>query len=336
VKKAIVLLLVICGCFELQAQSNTIYVKAGANGNGTSWVNAIGDLHHALKVARPGTQVWVAGGTYFTSSTNDRNASFVIPDGINLIGSFAGSETSISQRINSQNPTILSGEIGQPLNNADNALTVVYTRNVTNLLVDGFIIADGNANLQQMKSPASCGGGWYNDGSNQGTSSPRISNCIFVNNAANYGAGLYNAGTNGSCDNTLIENCTFESNIAQLDGGGIYNEGSKGSCNIKIINTDFNKNQATYGGGVFNTAEEGQTISTIDNSSFVNNTSVDGSCIYNARGTSSLCKAYTTNCRFESQALLDNVTSSNKMEEGMIKITTATPRTKSNLRASTF
>lgn len=335
-KKAIVLLLVICGCFELQAQSNIIYVKAGANGNGSSWVDAMGDLHLALKTARPGTQVWVAGGVYLTSSTGDRTASFVIPDGINLIGSFAGNETSITQRINGRNPSILSGEIGQPLTDEDNALTVVYTRNVTNLLVDGFMITGGNANMDKKKSPESCGGGWYNDGSNQGLSSPRIANCVFVNNAANYGAGLYNAGTNGSCDNTLIENCTFEGNIAQLDGGGIYNEGSKGTCNTKILNTEFIKNQAAYGGGIFNTAEEGQAITTVDNSSFLNNTSVDGSCIYNARATSSLCKAYTTNCRFESQALLDSVTSSNKMEEGMIKITTTTPRTKSNLRASTY
>lgn len=334
-KKAIVLLLVICGCFELQAQANIIYVKAGANGNGTSWVNALGDLHHALKVARSGTQVWVAGGTYLTSSTGDRTASFVIPDGISLIGSFAGSETSIAQRINGKNPSILSGEIGQPLNDADNALTVVYTHNTTNLLVDGFIVTGGNANLQQMKSPASCGGGWYNDGANQGTSSPRISNCVFVNNTANYGAGLYNAGTNGSCDNTLIENCTFEGNFAQLDGGGIYNEGSNGTCNIRIINTNFIKNQATYGGGVFNTAEQGQAITTIDSSSFINNISVDGSCIYNTRGTSSLCKANTNNCRFESQALLDNVTNSNDMDASM-KITTTTPKIVSKLRASTY
>jgi len=335
VKKAIVLLLVICGCFELQAQSTIIYVKAGANGNGTSWVNALGDLHHALKIARSGTQVWVAGGTYLTSSTGNRTASFVIPDGISLIGSFAGSESSIAQRINGKNPSILSGEIGQPLNDADNALTVVYTRNVTNLLVDGFIITGGNANLEQKKSPESCGGGWYNDGSNQGISSPKIVNCIFASNAASFGAGLYNAGTNGSCDNTLIENCIFEDNVAQLDGGGIYNEGSKGSCNIKIANTNFNRNLANYGGGVFNIAEEGQAITTIENASFIDNSSVDGSCIYNTRGTLSLCKAYTTNCRFESQALLDNVTTSNKVEDG-IKSTIITPRLTSKLRASTF
>ncbi len=332
-KKAIVLFLVICGCFQLQAQSTIIYVKAGANGNGTSWVNAMGDLHHALKIARSGTQVWVAGGNYFTSTTADRNASFVIPDGISLIGSFAGIETSPVQRISGQNSTILSGEIGQTTTTEDNALSVVYTRNVSNLVVDGLIITKGNANLDQKKSPLSCGGGWYNDGSEQGASSPRIINCTFFNNFANYGAGLYNAGTNGNCDNTLIENCTFSNNNAQLDGGGIYNEGTKGSCNIKVSNTTFIKNLANYGGGVINVADEGQAIATIENCAFINNSSIDGSCIYNTRGNQSLCKAYTTNCRFESQALLDSVTSSNKMDEELIKNQV---KPASKLRSSTY
>src|SRR5262249_722285 len=54
-----------------------LYVKANATGAnyGTTWANAFTDLQSALAVAAPCSQIWVAAGTYYPSTT-DANISF--------------------------------------------------------------------------------------------------------------------------------------------------------------------------------------------------------------------------------------------------------------------
>ncbi|TVL96910.1 MAG: hypothetical protein CV087_23105, partial [Candidatus Brocadia sp. WS118] len=106
-----------------------VHVKIGGTGDGSSWGNAMGDLHEALKIAGPGTEIWLASGKYLTTPTDDRTISFVIPDSVRLYGGFTGKEDSLGQREPLKNLTILSGEIGQPSKD-DNAYTVIYTKNV--------------------------------------------------------------------------------------------------------------------------------------------------------------------------------------------------------------
>ncbi|RMD98731.1 MAG: right-handed parallel beta-helix repeat-containing protein, partial [Bacteroidetes bacterium] len=48
----------------ITVQAQVIYVKPNAQGDGTSWENATGNLQKALQSATEGTQVWVAAGTY--------------------------------------------------------------------------------------------------------------------------------------------------------------------------------------------------------------------------------------------------------------------------------
>ena len=45
------LLLFVCLMSALLLDAETIFVKAGMNGNGTSWMNANGDPQHAKKLA---------------------------------------------------------------------------------------------------------------------------------------------------------------------------------------------------------------------------------------------------------------------------------------------
>jgi len=47
-----IILIVIVGC-SLSTQGNTIHVKVGGTGDGSSWINAYGDLQTALDDAEP-------------------------------------------------------------------------------------------------------------------------------------------------------------------------------------------------------------------------------------------------------------------------------------------
>jgi len=98
-----------------------IYVNANATGsnNGSSWANAYTDLQAALNAATPGSEIWVAAGTYRpitpadpnTVTTAEREATFQLRNGVALFGGFAGNETQRDQRNWQANPTILSGDI---------------------------------------------------------------------------------------------------------------------------------------------------------------------------------------------------------------------------------
>lgn len=97
--------------------SAQVYVDAslttGLN-NGTSWANAYRGplgLQAALQANGSYHTYWVARGTYLPSATGVRTASFMIDDGDEIYGGFAGGETSLAERNVAANPTILSGDL---------------------------------------------------------------------------------------------------------------------------------------------------------------------------------------------------------------------------------
>lgn len=79
----------------------TFYVdttKSATDNEGTSWTEAFKSLQDALDVGKSGDLIWVADGTYYPDegsheANNDRFATFQLPDGIVVIGGFAGVET---------------------------------------------------------------------------------------------------------------------------------------------------------------------------------------------------------------------------------------------------
>ncbi len=297
VKKFLLFPVFLVGLCALHGQ--VIYVKAGSNGNGTSWEKAYGDLQQALLVARPGAEIWVAAGKYFPAQNNDRTASFSIPTDVSLYGGFAGFEKAIDQRDWEKNLTILSGEIGTPAED-DNSFTVVYTKNVSaSTIIDGFVIMGGMANGTGEKGDIQrCGAGWFNDGTG-GTSDPVIENCIFIKNQARDGAGLYNYALGGTC-NPTISNCQFIANRADLDGGAIYNDGTQGVCSPAISSCMFIENQATYGAGMLNQGASGETRPVVINCTFKGNTSyIRGSSVYNNRQESGISDPILQACVFE-------------------------------------
>jgi hypothetical protein len=278
-------------------RANVLYVKAGAQGNGLSWSDAIGDLQQALKIAKAGDQIWVASGKYLPTTCTNRTISFNIPDGVELYGGFVGHEVDVDARDWKANRTILSGEIGTPALD-DNSFTVVLTENVSGAtLVDGFIITSGAANDPTAKGELGrCGGGWLNRATN-GESNPTIANCSFENNFGREGAGLYNLSQNGTASPAL-RNCRFIQNKAVLDGGAIYNYNNGGVASLYITDCTFEKNEATYGAAIYNKSGKSAEKSVVSNSSFIGNICyIKGNNIYNLfEGAEN--EPIVKNCRF--------------------------------------
>lgn len=287
---------------QLQGQ---IYVKQGSNGNGTSWQNAYGDVQQALEQAQEGDQIWVAKGIYTPTKGNDRFASFNIPNGVELYGGFAGNESDIFARNFDQNPTILSGEIGNPDLKEDNSFTVVYFNNVSDAtIINGFTItggyADGTGEKGDMRR---CGGGLFNDGSN-GTSNPVIENCIFKSNYGRDGGAIYSFANNGEASASILD-CSFLFNKADHDGGAINNDGNNGKCNPIIKNCAFINNEASYGAGILNQGTFGETNPLIAYCDFSSNVSyIEGSSIYNFGNSNGKCNPVIRDCIFK-----DNISS---------------------------
>ena len=293
---------------EVQEASAAYYVKLGSSGSGTSFSDAFGDLQEALDVAIAGNKIYVAAGTYKPSVEFDfdgsggadaREATFQIPDGVEVYGGFPATATGtvtpadIAARDFTADETILSGDLDN--NNAisgGDACHVVFTKNVSSItLVDGFTITGGNANT--IYGVNSRGGGWYNEGDGN-VSNPILRNCGFSRNSANFGGGgMCNDGRNGTSSPMLI-NCSFTENNAQ-NGGGMYNDGrtTSGTSSPILTNCSFTKNTATDGGGMLNDAGRGGTSNpVVRNSIFWENNAVSANSWFN-NSTSSLNVAYT-------------------------------------------
>lgn len=306
------LLLFVCLMSAILLDAETIFVKAGMNGNGTSWMNAYGTPQQALASAQAGDEIWVAAGTYYTSQDGDRTQSFRLVEGVALYGGFAGIETAKEQRQIAVNPTILSGEIGSA-SKEDNAFTVVYAEKVSQkTVVDGFTITDGVSNGFTVTGDLSfSGAAWFNN-----VASPTISNCTFTNNYAREGAAIYNYADNGHC-NPIISNCRFISNKADFDGGAIYNMSINGQCTPRIANCHFENNHSTYGAGILNKGVDGIVKAVITGCVFKNNASIlGGVAVYNHREGRGVCDAIMQNCQFSDNSSVDGNSIGNNSTAG--------------------
>jgi predicted outer membrane repeat protein len=204
-------------------------------GDQVDWSNPCA-LQTALSNTVSDSELWVAAGTYTPTMGVTRTASFHLVDSVALYGGFSGGETLRAQRNITTNITILSGDIGTHGDSSDNAYHVVTTSGVTNTaILDGFTIADGNANGPY---PDDHGGGMCNN-----SGSPTLRSLTFFSNTAAYGGGM----DNYDSDPTLA-NVTFLSNSGTY-GGGI---GNHGGSNPTLTNVTFISNSAFIGGGMDN------------------------------------------------------------------------------------
>ncbi|MEZ5046780.1 MAG: choice-of-anchor Q domain-containing protein [Chitinophagaceae bacterium] len=298
--------------------SNIIYVDSAATGDnsGTSWANAHNDLQHALEIVNNcggNYEIWVAKGTYYPTTSTNRNSRFNIPNGSKLFGGFNGTETQREQRDWTLNETILSGDIGTPGVNTDNSYHVVYHTGLdTNSRIDGFTIRDGYSN----STPGTTSSDLNIFANNKGagvyaqTSVIRIENCLVKNNYVSYcGAGVFvvdfgNPDSNGAIiRNTIFANntsgdkggalgarqvrlkvqkCEIANNSATNEGGGFYFNLSRGEIDSTHIDNNTSQN---YGGGGFGIFGYDFIIK---NSLFENNSSDKGGALVNSLTTAEL------------------------------------------------
>lgn len=251
----------------LKSYATTYYVNAAASGtqNGLSWENAFTSLQTALSSVVYGDEIWVAAGQYKPTTSTTRTTAFVLRDGVNMYGGFAGNETSIAERNIAGNPTVLNGDIGQAGETSDNSYNVIRGSNITSTIeLDGFRIMNGNCN-----GSSQTGGGLRYLTSLSGHLF--IKNCYFYSNrASSYGGALYI-----SSSNVTIEKCEFISNQSSGNGGAIYTfNNNDGYSNLVIRDSKFVGNVA-YSGAVHDNSAPYQSI-LIDRCIFTNNSSDNG------------------------------------------------------------
>jgi hypothetical protein len=195
-----------------------LYVKPTGNdaSAGTSWATALREVRTAITrlIAGHPAEVWVQAGTYKPTSGAVRTDSFALRNDLELYGGFTGTETSLSQRNITANPTILTGDLlgndgacGTGSGMSENSHQVVRALAGVgpSAVLDGFIIRGGYAN---GSAPYRDGGGLWLAGS------PTIANCtIECNRALGHGGAVYT--TSGP----EFRTCTFRSNPG-LDSGG--------------------------------------------------------------------------------------------------------------------
>ena len=97
-----------------------LYVDKDATGadDGSTWADAHTKLQDALDDAVGDDEIWVAEGTYYPDegasvTADDRDASFVLVNGLEIYGGFDGTESARTSRNPATNVTILSGDIKQ-------------------------------------------------------------------------------------------------------------------------------------------------------------------------------------------------------------------------------
>lgn len=318
-----ILISMICGQL-LPAQ--TLYVKSGALGNGTSWADASGDLRAILNNANAGAEIWVAAGTYYptqciTCTKEDRDVSFEISDSIKIYGGFLGNETALNQRDWKVNLTILNGDIDRDGTLANNTNTIVYFERVsTSTTIDGFSIINGYA-----YSPGDSDGERRNSGAaifNQGgltgsASHPNIVHCTFSNNEAlGFGGAIYNNGSFSGHASPILEDCTFSNNISGKGGGAMFNQASFSGITKPIYQDCIflnNKVIENNGGAVYSQgSESGDATPSFSNCRFEGNTSPDyGGAIHN-HGRKGKSDATFMACTFiNNEALFGGAFSSN-------------------------
>lgn len=274
---------------------NVLYVKEGANGDGSSWSNASGDIQEMIDKAVAGNEIWIASGTYKPERlirNNKKNSrAFIMKDGVSIIGGFKGNEKSKDQRevkVDGQpwemvNETILSGDddvddvwtrrieegssyrytydINGNENNANHVLyggkNVVFS-NPTQ--ISGLTIEGGNA----VEWKVQCQGAGVMAAGNV-----QIDKCIFRHNYAFTrvegsldfrGGAVSILKSNGK---GLIEDCFFDANMSKMSnltsyGGGAYvQNGIVRGCHFKGCATG-DEGGAVYmdGGKIENTVIE--------------------------------------------------------------------------------
>ncbi len=257
------------------AQADTIFVDDDAQlgGDGLSWSTAFRYLQDALSLASGAdiTEIRVAQGVYTPDqdeggnvAPGDREAAFVYPNGVALLGGYAGlGEPDPDARDIALNQTILSGDLlgdDEPgfANSIENSYHVVLADGTdASTVMDGCTVTAGNGDDGSFFSR---GAGVHIDGGDI-----RFINCTFIANQAKSGAAVHNRG--GAAP--TFTDCHFEGNRADNDAGAMQNAGAE---SVTLVRCTFVDNVGKDGGVINNL---GTTLIATD-CHFLSNTSDGG------------------------------------------------------------
>ena len=251
----------------------------GTRTDGTKVKVAAGTLHTTLNTYAASDVIWIAAGTYTTSTSP---AAIALKEGMSVYGGFFGNETTISQRQLADEaggngvvepwemkyPTIINGT-----GSAESLSTYVMFDQSTNYILDGVTV---DTHYVQTAN----GGAIYNRST---TAKPIISNCIFRNirksgptpAAAASGTVIYEGGM-GTITCCLIENNVLTATASTTAGGTIFANANPTITRNVIRNNSLNGNTEfqVYGSAIF---LRGTTAATpaglIANNVIYNNTS---------------------------------------------------------------
>jgi hypothetical protein len=210
-------------CTTCPTVSNRLYVDSSVavSGTGGGWNCAMKELSEAIAYANTHAEIksiWVANGTYKPTTTTNRAATMNINRAdLQIIGGFAGGETNPAASNPQANPTIISGEIGAA-GVGDNSYHLLRIMNVpfnaSPLLISGFVLIQGNANVAGAGN--NYGGAVLLYNVNAGTT-VKFYSCLFGQNNAVQGGAIYLDHAN-----TEFELCVFGANTASMNGGAIF------------------------------------------------------------------------------------------------------------------
>ncbi len=258
----------------------TWHVDASApvGGNGHSWSTAYRDLRQALAVAGAGDEVRVAQGLYKPDAgTGNRHMFFIPASGVTLLGGFAGlAGPDPDLRDPDAYRTTLSGDLNGDdapgfVNRADNTTNIFSIVSKTGIVIDGFTIRGGQADLFHDTSYGVAGGAIET-----AFSSITVRNCVFVDNLSLRGGGAL-AMFNATGHVSRFENCRFFGNRSLNNGsqgGGVAHTAN--AATSEFLNCVFVGNSAANSGGVFH--NNGQT--TLINCTLAQNTANAGGALY--------------------------------------------------------
>ncbi|MBU2920582.1 T9SS type A sorting domain-containing protein [Winogradskyella psychrotolerans] len=254
------------------------YVDANATGanDGSSWTDAFTNVTDALALTNLNDAVWVAKGTYTLA---DKNTPISVnTNEVDIIGGFAGTETTIADRdftaIHTTNATIFTGDInGDDIdgdfssNKTDNAERL-FEVTVSDVTFDGIIFENIYDTSQS--------GGVNENGvifipNSSSINNLKIKNSVFRNNYSN-GYLLKMRTLNGGL---LVENTKFINNtIVNMGLVYVQSDSTNGYiftrwANVLVADNDINLSALNiYREGWNN----GNTLDVvINNSTFVNN-----------------------------------------------------------------
>jgi predicted outer membrane repeat protein len=251
--------------------------SASQNPDGLSWDTAFPNLQEAIDAAETGQEIWVAEGVYHPTeidpfsaaedSADPRARTFFLKEGIAIVGGFAGTENSISERPGNLK-TVLSGDFNQDDVWTENGMLTEEEKE--KFFENAYhVVAAFDLQIPVLLMSLEITGGFAMEFAEV------EGNRIVVDGAGgNYGAGLVMVSSN-----IQIAECRFFRNIAAHGGGAIYASGLTTPVGSQTIggnfasinlldgfgNTEFEQNHVAENSETGLFAGSGGAVSILDN-----------------------------------------------------------------------